>query len=142
MIDDQVDRLAANSLFISLDLGSGYYQIPIAEDSRDKTSFVTPDGQYQFKPSRQAKHKVLSNSKVNYVVIYMDNILIPARSFDEGMARLEEVLRLLNEAASALKLRKCRFSCRELDFLGFYVSGEGIRSGSKKNVAISNFRDA
>lgn len=150
LIDDQLDRLAGNSLFVSLDLASGYYQIPIAEDSQDKTSFVTPDGQYQFKrmpfglanaPSvfQRAMNKVLKNSKVNYVVLYMDDILIPARSFDEGMVRLEEVFRLLNEAGLTLKLGKCRFFCRELDFLGFHVSGEGIRPGSRKTVAISNF---
>lgn len=150
LIDDQLDRLAGNSLFISLDLASGYYQIPIAEDSQDKTSFVTPDGQYQFKrmpfglanaPSvfQRTMNKVLSNSKVNYIVIYMDDILIPACSFEEGMARLEEVLNLLNEAGLTLKLGKCQFFCRELHFLGFHVSGEGIRPGSRKTIAISNF---
>lgn len=49
-IDDQLDRLYGNNFFTSLDLFSGYYQVPIKDSStREKTSFITPDGHYQFK---------------------------------------------------------------------------------------------
>lgn len=148
LIDDQLDRLSGNSLFISLDLASGYYQIPIDEKSQHLTSFVTPDGQYQFKrmpfglanaPSvfQRAMNKVLSRLK--YVVLYMDDILIPARSFEEGILRLEEVFKLLAGANLTLKLGKCYFFQKELDFLGFHVSVNGIRPGSRKTIAISNF---
>lgn len=43
-IEDQLDQLAGNNLFISLDLASGYYQIPISPSSQDKTAFITSDG--------------------------------------------------------------------------------------------------
>lgn len=148
LIDDQLDRLAGHNLFISLDLASGYYQIPISELSQDKTSFVTPDGQYQFKrvpfglanaPSvfQRAMNKVLG--KLPYIIIYMDDVLIPARSFEEGMNRLSEVLSLLKDASLTLKLKKCFFFEKEIDFLGFRVSGDGIRPGSRKTLAITNF---
>lgn len=148
LIDDQLDRLAGNSLFISLDLSSGYYQIPMAEESQEITAFVTPDGQYQFKrmpfglanaPSvfQRTMNRVFSN--INYIVIYMDDILIPASKFEEGLSRLEEVLKVLSEAGLTLKLKKCNFFQKEVDFLGFHVSGEGIRPGSRKTIAISNF---
>lgn len=49
-IDDQIDRLHGNTYFTSLDLFSGYYQVPINDpDTRAKLSFVTPDGKYTFK---------------------------------------------------------------------------------------------
>lgn len=148
LIDDQLDRLAGNSLFISLDLASGYYQIPVADDSQDKTAFVTPDGQYQFKrmpfglanaPSvfQRTMNKVLSG--IDHVIIYMDDILIPAHNFDEGLLRLEEVLRAMREAGLTLKLNKCFFFQNEIDFLGFEVSGSGIRPGSRKINAVSDF---
>lgn len=128
LIDDQLDRLAGNSLFISLDLASGFYQIAVDVNSQDKTSFVTPDGQYQFKrmpfglanaPSvfQRAMNKILS--RVNYTIIYMDDVLIPARSFNEGITRLEEVLNILNDAGLTLKLKKCNYFCTELEFLNF-----------------------
>ncbi|KAG6458358.1 hypothetical protein O3G_MSEX010822 [Manduca sexta] len=150
LIDDQLDMLAGNSLFISLDCASGYYQIPIADSSQEKTAFVMPDGQYQFKrmpfglanvPSifQRTMNKILSRSKVDYAIIFMDDILIPARSFGQGLERLEKVLQLLSEAGLTLKLKKCNFFYKEIDFLGFQVSGEGIRPGSHKILAVSNF---
>lgn len=148
LIDDQLDRLAGNSLFTSLDLASGYYQIPVAIESQDKTAFVTPDGQYQFKrmpfglanaPSvfQRTMNKILS--KVNYIIVYMDDVLIPSESFDQGMERLKEVLQVLKDAGLTLKTKKCSFFCTELEFLGFHVSEQGIRLGTRKTLAIDNF---
>ncbi|XP_064462728.1 uncharacterized protein LOC135373461 [Ornithodoros turicata] len=48
LIDDQLDRLHDKKYFTTLDLASGYYQVPITESSRSKTAFVTPDGHYEF----------------------------------------------------------------------------------------------
>ncbi|KAG6439713.1 hypothetical protein O3G_MSEX001014 [Manduca sexta] len=45
-VEDQIDKLRGFKYYTTLDLASGYYQIPIAPSSQDKTSFVTPDGQY------------------------------------------------------------------------------------------------
>ncbi|KAG6464992.1 hypothetical protein O3G_MSEX014865 [Manduca sexta] len=148
LIDDQLDRLAGNSLFISLDLASGYYQIPIELKSQDKTAFVTPDGQYQFKrmpfglanaPSvfQRTMNKILL--KVNYTIVYMDDVLIPAQSFDQGLMRLGEVLQIFSDSGLTLKIKKCYFFCTELEFLGFHVSGKGIRPGTHKTEAIQNF---
>jgi hypothetical protein len=48
-IDDQIDRLGGYTYFITLDLSSGFYQIPLSEASIEKTGFVTPDdGHYEF----------------------------------------------------------------------------------------------
>lgn len=148
LIDDLLDRLAGHYLFISLDLASGYYQIPIVEHSQDKTAFVTPDGQYQFKrmpfglanaPSvfQRAMNKVLGN--LTYIIVYMDDVLIPARSFEEGIGRLHEVLSLIKEAGFTLKLEKCYFFEKEIDFLGFRVGGDGIKPGVRKTAAITDF---
>lgn len=150
LIDDQLDRLAGNSIFITLDLASGYYQIPIAPELRDKTAFVTPDGQYQFKrmpfglanaPSvfQRTMNQILAKVKNKFALIYMDDILIPARSFEEGLGRLEEVLRIISESGLTLNLSKCNFFRKEIDFLGFEISGNGIRPGTRKITAVSNF---
>ncbi|XP_064292537.1 uncharacterized protein LOC135309870, partial [Plodia interpunctella] len=150
LIDDQLDRLAGNKLFISLDLASGYYQIPIEKGSQDKTAFVTPDGLYQFTrmpfglvnaPAmfQRTINKILSDAKVKYALIYMDDILIPAHSFDEGLCRLEEVLSLLRQGGLTLKLAKCNFFMNNIDFLGFEINCEGIKPGERKTEAVSKF---
>lgn len=149
-IEDQLDLLAGNKFFTTLDLASGYYQIPIAEDSRPKTAFVTPDGQFEYNrmpfglvnaPSvfQRAINKILAEAKIKYALVYMDDILIPSKDFDEGLIRLREVLKLLRNGGLTLKISKCYFFYENIDFLGFEVSANGIRPGSKKTEAVSKF---
>lgn len=149
-VEDQLDLLAGNILFTSLDLASGYYQIPVSKESRQKTAFVTPDGQFEYNrmpfglvnaPSvfQRTINKILSDAKIKYAIVYMDDILIPSRSFQEGIQRLEEVLALLREGGLTLKLGKCNFFQNNIDFLGFEVSAEGIKPGTKKTDAVSQF---
>lgn len=150
IIEDLLDQLSGQSLFTSLDLASGYHQIPIAEESRHKTAFVTPDGQYEYNrmpfglanaPAvfQRAIHKILSKSKAGYVIIYMDDILIPSKTFEEGLQRLEEVLTLIREAGLTLKMEKCKFFQEQIDFLGFQIDKDGIRPGVQKVEAVSKF---
>lgn len=149
-IEDQLDQLAGNKVFTSLDLASGYYQIPVAEESRHRTSFVTPDGQYEYNrmpfglvnaPSvfQRTINKILLEAKIKYAIVYMDDILIPARDVSEGLQRLEEVLELLKRGGLTLKLSKCHFFLDTIDFLGFQVSSDGIRPGQRKTDAVSKF---
>ncbi|KAG6462530.1 hypothetical protein O3G_MSEX013320 [Manduca sexta] len=149
-IEELLDQLAGHSLFTTLDLASGYHQIPIAETSKEKTAFVTPDGQYEYNrmpfglanaPSvfQRVIHKILNKTKVPYVIIYMDDILIPAKTFDEGLVRLEEVLKLLQGAGLTLRMEKCNFFLENIVFLGFEVDKTGIRPGNQKIQAVSMF---
>lgn len=149
-VEDLLDELSGQAIFTSLDLASGYYQIPIAEGSRERTAFVTPDGQYEYTrmpfglanaPSvfQRAMHKILGKARVNYVIIYMDDVLIPARSFEEGLTRLEEVLNLLKEGGFTLKLEKCKFMHKTIDFLGFEICADGVKPGAQKTNAVSRF---
>lgn len=149
-VEDQLDQLSGNTLFTSLDLASGYYQIPISEESRSKTAFVTPDGQFEYNrmpfglvnaPSvfQRTINKILQEAKIKYAIVYMDDILIPSRNFPEGLQRLEEVLQLLEKGGLTLKISKCNFFQNSIDFLGFEVGAEGIRPGSRKTDAVSKF---
>lgn len=81
-------------------------------------AFVIHDGQYQFKrmpfglanaPSvfQRTMSKILS--KIEHTLVFMYDILIPARTFEEGLERLSEVLSILREANLTLKLQKCFF---------------------------------
>ncbi|RWR98528.1 Retrovirus-related Pol polyprotein from transposon-like protein, partial [Dinothrombium tinctorium] len=47
-IDDTLDKLSGAKYFTSIDLASGYFQVEIAEEDKEKTAFVTPDGHYEF----------------------------------------------------------------------------------------------
>lgn len=163
-IDDQLDDLAGYSFYTTLDLASGYYQIPIRECDRHKTSFVTPDGQFEFTrmpfglvnaPSTFMRtiNLVLSNSGSSgssdksdissgsnkVASAYMDDIIVPSVSLSEGLDKLEVVLQLLEKAQLTLKLSKCCFFSRTVDYLGFELSTEGIKPGTRKIEAVRDF---
>lgn len=149
-IEDLLDQLSGQSLFTTLDLASGYHQIAIAEASKEKTAFVTPEGQYEYNrmpfglanaPAvfQRVIHKILNKTKVPFVIIYMDDILIPSRTFDEGLQRLDQVLSLLANAGLTLKMEKCNFFQDKIVFLGFEIDKHGIRPGEQKTQAVSKF---
>jgi len=88
---------------------------------------------------QRSMDKILKEVKNKFALIYMDDILIPARTVDEGLERLEKVLKLINESGLTLKLSKCKFFCKNIDFLGFEISEDGIRPGALKTNAVSKF---
>ncbi|KAG7309482.1 hypothetical protein JYU34_005450 [Plutella xylostella] len=151
LVEDQIDCLGGHEYFITLDLASGYYQIPVAPDSQDKTAFVTPDGQYQFTrmpfglanaPSvfQKTINTMLKDVPNGVAYAFMDDIIIPANSVSEGMIKLETVLKLLEKSGLTLKLSKCKFFFKNIDYLGFEVSKEGVKPGSRKTEAVEKFK--
>ncbi|XP_026744818.1 uncharacterized protein LOC113506168 [Trichoplusia ni] len=84
-IDDQLDNLSGYKYYTSLDLASGYYQIPLAEPSKRYTAFVTPDGHYEFNrmpfglvnaPStfQRTINNILGNARFKEAFAYMDDL--------------------------------------------------------------------
>lgn len=149
-IDDQLDQLQGQKYFTTLDLMSGYYQIPVEEGSRPKTSFVTPDGQFEFNrmpfgittaPSvfQRMMYKILGPLRGTAAMIYLDDILIPSKDFDQGIDRLGNVLDQIAANNLTLKPEKCHFFETSIFYLGFEVDGEGIRPGAHKTECIRNF---
>lgn len=149
-IDDQLDLLNGNKYYTSLDLASGYYQIPIHPDYRHLTAFITPDGLYQFKKMpfglvnspavfQRTINRVLGNSRHKSTLAYMDDILIPGKNFEAEMKSLEEAFELLRNAGFTLNLQKCHFFKKELEYLGHEISESGIRPGKAKIMAVEQF---
>ncbi|RWS04750.1 hypothetical protein B4U79_15090, partial [Dinothrombium tinctorium] len=149
-IDELVEETAGWRIFAILDLASGYYQIIVDEDSRDKTAFSTVSGQYQFKRMpfglvnapfvfNRVMEDSLRSVPPGTLKRYMDDLVIGARDFDELLTKLESTFIALTEAQLTLKLTKCHFGCSEVSFLGFRLSQEGLRPGEDKLRAIMDF---
>lgn len=150
VIDDQLDRLSGKSYFTSLDLASGYHQIPVAEGSRHITAFVTPDGHYEYTrmpfglvnaPAvfQSMINKALGAKRFELAIPYLDDLLSTGSSFEEGFTKLEAILELLREANLTLNLKKCFFFQSEVNYLGYEISESGLKPGSKKIQAVSEF---
>lgn len=150
LIDDQLDALAGHAFYTTLDLASGYYQIPIREQDRFKTAFITPDGQFEFNrmpfglanaPAlfQRMMNQVLGSARYKEALAYLDDVIIPSRDIREGMSRLEKILSLFSQAGLTLKLPKCFFFGQKVEYLGFEVSNAGIQPGAKKVEAVEKF---
>ncbi|CAF4871872.1 unnamed protein product, partial [Rotaria sp. Silwood2] len=83
--EELIYRLSGHTYFTKLDLKSGYFQIPIAEEDKEKTVFVTPDGHYEFNVLPQGlmnapasfqrvMNNLLATGRWDYVVVYLDDM--------------------------------------------------------------------
>ena len=148
IIDDHIDQLCNKQIFTSLDLKSGFHQIPVHPDSVEKTAFITPDGQWEYlrmpfglvnAPAvfQKTMNKVLKGS----ALVYIDDVLIATETLEEGFLQLEIVLKALQKDKLTLNLEKCRFFQTKIEYLGREITSEGIRPGSHKIQAISKVND-
>jgi len=150
LIDNCLNALAGSSWYSTLDLHSGYYNIPIAESDRDKSAFITRQGCFRFTvmpfgltcaPSvfQRLMDVVLCGLSYQTCLVYLDDIIVFGRTFEEQMERLEEVFKRLRSANLKLKPSKCFLCQRSVEFLGHVVSEKGLTMQSSKIEAINDW---
>ena len=136
--------------FTKLDLTKGYYQIPIDKESRQYTAFSTTHNQYQFKrlsfglknsgiQFQRNMQEILSEFCFKDVVIYIDDILIMGRTFQEHIMLVEKVLACLMLNGIKIKVSKCEFFMEQVSFLGHLLSRSGIKKAPEFVEKIRNF---
>ena len=149
-IDDLFDKLQGSHMFSSLDLTSGYHQIRICQDDVQKTAFRTPLGHFQFKvlcfgltnaPAtfQAVMNRVLQPYLGQFVLVYMDDILIFSKSAAEHAEHVRLVLQKLREHALYAKHSKCEFGKRDVAFLGHVVSADGLKVDPKKVAVVQDW---
>ena len=150
LIDNCLNALSGSSWYTTLDLRSGYYNIPIAEEDRDKSAFVTRRGCFRFTvmpfgltcaPSvfQRLMDIVLCGLSYLTCLVYLDDVIIFGRSFDEQLERLGEVFGRFRKANLKLKPSKCLLCQRSVEFLGHVVSEDGIAMQDEKISAIRDW---
>ncbi len=128
-IDDLFDRLSRAKVFSRIDLRSRYYQIQIVEGDEKKTTCRTRCGSYEFLvmpfglTNAPATFCTLMNDIFrewldNFVVVYIDDILIYSGSLEEHAEHLCKVFQRLKENKLYAKLEKCEFGVTKVDSLG------------------------
>lgn len=134
---DCLAALGGNCLFSTMDLTSGFFNIPLHEDDKKYTAFTTPMGLHEYNRMPQG----LCNSPASFMrmmigifgdmnfsklLCYLDDLLVFAPSEDEALSRLRLVFQRLRENNLKLAPKKCHFLQRRVRFLGHVVDGEGV----------------
>ncbi|KAL7865827.1 hypothetical protein SRHO_G00110740 [Serrasalmus rhombeus] len=149
-IDESLDLVSGSSWFSSLDLRSGYWQVPLSPDAKPKTAFCTGRGLWHFRvlsfglcnaPATFERliEKVLAEIPQQECLVYLDDILVHGSSFKAALMSLRRTLQKI--AAAGLKLHpdKCCFMRRELEFLGHRIGGEGISPMEEKVQVVQDW---
>jgi len=121
LIEDRIDALANARVFSVLDLKNGFFHVPVAPESHQYTSFVTPDGQYEFlntpfgscnSPTsflRFIDEVFCDLSRRNIVFAYMDDLIIPGKTEAEALTNLKKTLTVAAKAGLIINWEKCKF---------------------------------
>ena len=141
-VDSTLDCLAGARFYSTLDLASGYWQVGIAPEDREKTAFSTGTGLHQFKVMamglknasatfQRLMELVLSGLDAKTCLVYLDDLVIFSRTEEEHLNALEAVFERIRAAGLKLKPQKCHIAKREVTFLGHLVTENGIRPDPK-----------
>ena len=148
-IEELMDRLAGAKYFSKIDLYSGYHQIRIKKEDTYKTVFRTRYGHYEFLvlpfglTNAPATFMTLMNDIFReyldeFVIVYLDDILIYSKTKEEHLKHLCLVLKTLKEHKLYAKLKKCELVRQKVEYTGHYISAEGITVDPRK---ISTIKD-
>jgi len=127
-----------------MDLNSGYWQVQLDEDAKDKTSFYGAGGglwRFRVMPFglcnapatfERLMERVLGQLQWQICLCYIDDVLVYSRTVSQHLDHLAAVLQRLRNAKLKLKPSKCHFFQRRLKFLGHVVSSDGIETDPEK----------
>lgn len=135
-VDNTLAKISGAKFMTKLDANSGYYQIPLADDSRLLTTFITPFGRYCY---NRVPFGLVSSGDIfqrcmfdildglDGVVCHMDDLLVySAVSEEEHDDRVRKVLQRLEDVGMTLNPKKCLFCKKSVKFLGHMISEQGI----------------
>eukprot|EP00794_Sanderia_malayensis_P016602 gene16602-biopygen14025 len=148
-IDDLLDALNGYNIFSTLDLRSGYWQVSVDPEDREKTAFMTPTGLYEFlrmpyglstAPATfsRAISVVLSGLAYETCLCYFDDVIVFSKDINQHCDRLKSVLQRFREQNLRVKASKCSFGSHEVAYLGHTISKDGIHTDPKKVKAIQD----
>lgn len=150
-VEETFDVLHGSSMFSTMDLTSGYNQIAVADDDKEKTAFTTPFGLYEFNRmpfgltnapatfQRLMQH-CFREEVFNTLLVFLDDIIVYSKTLREQIDRLDKVFHILRKHGLKLKMRKCKFFQSSVKYLGHIVSKDGISTDNDKIKCIENWK--
>lgn len=150
-IEESLDALSGARWFSTLDLASGYNQVPVAEPDKMKTAFCTPFGLFEFNrmpfglcnaPStfQRLMERIFGLHNHQSLLLYLDDVIVFSATVDEHIQRLGAVLETLRVQNLKAKLEKCCFLKTEVKYLGHVISKSGVATDPDKISVVANWQ--
>ena len=136
-IDQPVDATAGHPRMSFLDVFQGYHQIPLAQSDQEKTSFITPTGNYHYKvmPFRLKNAgstyqrmitKMFEPQLGKNIEVYIDDVVVKSKVESKHIGDLETIFEILRRHKLRLNATKCSFGVGFSKFLGYMVTHRRI----------------
>ncbi|GJR76918.1 putative reverse transcriptase domain-containing protein [Tanacetum coccineum] len=149
-IDDLFDQLQGSSIYSKIDLRSGYHQLRVREEDIPKTAFRTRYGHYEFgvmpfgltnAPAvfMDLMNRVCKPYLDEFLIVFIDDILIYTRNKKEHEEHLKTILELLKKEELYAKFSKCEFWINTVKFLGHVIDSSGIHVDPAKIKTVKNW---
>lgn len=137
-MDSILDRLRKAKYVSTIDLRNAYHHIPLEESSKEITAFYVPGrGLFQFRklpfgltnsaPAFQRVMDHLIEPGWDNVFTYLDDVIIATETFEDHLKWLEKVITKLHAAGLTINREKSSFGCKEVKYLGYVLSKEGLK---------------
>ena len=147
-IQDLLLKLEGFTYGTSLDLNMGYYHIELSPDSKKLCTIVLPWGKYEYQrlPMGLCNSPDIFQEKMGnlmqdleYVRAYIDDLLVITKGdWADHLTKLEQVLVRLQEAGLKVNAKKSFFGRAELEYLGYWITRQGVQPLPKKVMAMLN----
>ncbi|XP_062407933.1 uncharacterized protein LOC134099157 [Sardina pilchardus] len=149
-IEESLDALSGAHWFSTLDLASGYNQVPVAEKDKAKTAFCTPFGLFEFNrmpfglcnaPStfQRLMERIFGAQHFQTLLLYLDDVIVFSSTVEDHLQRLDSVLTRLHFEGLKVKLEKCCFFRTEVKYLGHVISKDGVATDPDKINAVAKW---
>ena len=136
-IDTSLQSFHGSTWFSTLDLKSGYWQVEMEQEDKEKTAFTTGEGLWQFRvmpfgltnaPAtfERLMEQVLVGLPWTLCLVYLDDVIVHASSFQDEIDRLREVLGRLRKANLKLNPINCHLFLHKVSYLGHIIGRNGM----------------
>ena len=151
-IMESLQKIEKFTCATAIDLSQGYYHIPLSKKAQKICTTILPWGKYSYKrlPMGLASAPDIFQSimmdllgDLDYVLVYIDDILILQRegeTEEDHLSKLETVLSRLENKGFRANLRKTFFMQKELEYLGYLLTDEGVKPQEKKVEAMRRIK--